>query len=284
MTAPSRPIRSRIACVAALLLVLGSALMPRTAFAAAPIVIDGKFEDWEGRAYLDDPYGDTKHHWDDVRYWYWGTNDGVSSIYFMVHRYEHHGQDLDESQDNSQNQSDDESYSIPAISGISEGKGNKDKKQVHYTIFVDLDNDGRFSEAHDAAIYADYYPKYDGLTLVSVFSPGGQQFYSGMWGDSDQEGGRRCEWQVPFSYLGIQPGQAIRMVLFAQDKRTDWLRPDPISEYEDLVRRREADRVPDRGDLQWSPISTLGEYGWVALVGAGVVIPLVLKRRKRNLG
>ena len=54
--------------------------------------MDGEFEDWQGQAYLDDPYDDTKHHWDDVRHWYFATNDNVSAMYFMMQRYEHSGQ------------------------------------------------------------------------------------------------------------------------------------------------------------------------------------------------
>jgi hypothetical protein len=219
--------------------------------------MDGEFEDWEGQAYLDDPYDDTKHHWDDVRYWYWATNDGVSSLFFMIQRFEHAGENQEK---DNKIVDEDPAYAIPIESGISEGK-DKDKKQVHYTIFVDLDNDGRFSEAHDGTIFVAHYPKYGGLTLVNVFGPGQYHVYTGMWGDSDDEGGRRVEFQVPFSYLGIQTGQVVRMVLFATDKRTDWTEPDHISDYEDLVDKREADRVPDHGDLQWSPISTLGDLG-----------------------
>ena len=127
------------------------------------------------------------------------------------------------------------------------------------------------------------YPKYNGLTMVRVFSPNQTRTYTGMWGDPDDEGGRRVEVAVPFSYLGLQAGEAIRLVLFAQDKRTDWADPDDFSEYERLVNRREADRVPDDDDLQWSPVSTLGDLGFVALIGSGIAIPLFLQRRRRNL-
>lgn len=270
----------RLACLLTLTFVLTSLVIPGVALAAGEVVMDGEFEDWEGQAYLPDPYDDTKHHWDDVRYWYFATNDGVSSLYFMIQRYEHSGQHQEK---DNRITDDDPAYAIPAEAGIHEGK-DKDKKQVHYTIFVDLDNDGRFSESHDATIYCAHYPKYGGLALVVVFSPAGYHLYTGMWGDPDIEGGRRVEFPVPFSYLGIETGQCIRMILFAQDKRRDWLDPDPISEYERLVDRREADRVPDEGDLQWSPISTLGDYGWIALVGSGIAIPVLLKRKGRIAG
>jgi hypothetical protein len=240
-------------------------------------VIDGEFSDWEGRARLDDPYDDTRDQWDDVRYWYWGTNDGISAVYFMVQRYEHYGQPLEKGGPQ------EEPAALPDTAGITEGK-DKDSTQVHYTIFVDCDNNGRFGEPADAVIYADYYPKYSGLALVSVFRGGSRYTYSGMWGDSLEEGGLRVEWIVTFQHLGIQPGQVLRLVLFAQEKRDDWMSPAPMARYENLARRREADRVPDRGDLQWAPISTLGDYGWLALVAAGVAVPAVLARKRKARG
>jgi len=270
---------SRVPAILVLLLLalLFTCALPGRASAATPIVIDGEFSDWEAQAHLEDPYDDTKHHWDDVRYWYWGTNDGVSAVYFMVQRYEHHGQFYEEGGP------EEEPAALPEIAGIAEGQG-KDKKQVHYTIFVDCDNNGRFGEPTDAVVYADHYPKYYGFTLVSVFRGGSRYTYSGMWGDSDEEGGLRVEWIVTFQHLGIQPGQVLRLVLFAQDKRDDWMSPAPMAQYEDLVRRREADRIPDRGDLQWAPISTLGDYGWLALVAAGVAVPAILARKRKALG
>lgn len=281
MTVYLRPRTRRTASVLALILALALFVTPHAGFAApGDVVMDGEFEDWNGRAYLPDPYDDTKHHWDDVRYWYWATNDNVSALFFMIERYEHSGHNQEQ---DDKIKDEDPAYAIPFQAGIQEGK-DKDKKQVHYTIFVDLDNDGRFDEPTDATIFAAHYPKYEGLTLVNVFGPNQYQTYTGMWGDPDNEGGRRVEFPVPFSYLGIEAGQVIRMTLFATDKRKDWDDPDPISEYERLVDRREADRVPDDGDLQWSPVSTLGDFGWIALIGTGVAIPVLLKRRGRMPG
>lgn len=286
------------------ILLLLVAFPPSRGLAASPIVLDGQFGDWLGKARLEDGYGDTKHHWDDVRYWYWATNDGQSAIFFMVQRYPRHGEgeDLEETGGEIDVQ-------MPFFPGVGlpgggsspypeledlmqefdSGKGNdKAKKEAHYTIFVDADNNGQFGDVGDAVIYADYYPKYLGYTGVSVFVRTGSTWarstYGGFWGENEADGGSRCEFPVPFSNLSIEPGQSLRLILFAQDKRTDPLIPDPISAYEHLVDRREADRVPDQGDLQWAPVSTLGRFGWLLLIAAGAVMPVVAKRRQSSPG
>lgn len=286
------------------------------ALAATPIDIDGEFSDWSGKAHLVDPMRDTKHHWDDVRYWYWATNDGESTIFFMVERFpRHYG---DSAPDEQCEQEIDVNWPFFPGLGIYQGsplsrpevqrllkeledsQGGffdddddvdciKDKKEVHYTIFIDTNNNGQFENSGDAVVFADYYPKYGGFTLVTVFVRSGAVWfwetgYGGFWGEDQFGGGLRCEFPVPFSAISIEPGQSLRLILFAQDKRRDCYYPDPIGDYERLVRRREADRVPDVGDLQWSPVSTLGRFGWLALLAAGAVMPVVAKRRRPASG
>jgi hypothetical protein len=54
---------------------------------AAPIYLDAKFSDWNGKACLTDGLNDTIADTNDISYWYFTTNDGESRLYVMVQRF-----------------------------------------------------------------------------------------------------------------------------------------------------------------------------------------------------
>ncbi|NPV69110.1 MAG: hypothetical protein HPY55_00510 [Firmicutes bacterium] len=207
-----------LALLTALLISLAS---PRAAQAATRIVLDGEFDDWGGKAHLDDPPGDARRGDYDLVRLYWANNPDQARLYFMVERLEHH---------------------------------KNDHKPVLYVMFIDTDNDGRFNGPADARVDVRYAPKSLGLVTVMVFrGPFPVAGYGGLWGETSDEGGTRCEWPVEFSDIDIEPGQVIRMVLFATDNPPN--RPS-IGAYENLASSGKADRLPDSGDIQWAPVPT----------------------------
>ncbi len=149
------------------------------ALAAGPIVVDGQFGDWDGQAYLDDPLGDARLPSTDIVRFYWGTNPGDGTAYFMLQRAEEH-----------------------------------QPRGVVYRLWVDTDNNGQYGEPQDRLVAVLYRARNGHSEVqVEVFTGTGQRVssYGGDWGDSLEESGTRCEFGVSFEDLGIRAGQAIRM-------------------------------------------------------------------------
>ena len=225
-----------------LLAVLLVCLAPvQSSAASQQIVVDGDFADWEGRAHVDDPE-DVHHDTYDLQSLYWGNNPNEDRLYFMIHRYE----------------PDDELG---------------EKGEVYYSLFVDSNNNGRMDDPDDRVVDITFEPDESGghgehgeqgLVTVDVWRGnvrvGGRQ---GYWGERADEGGRRAEFYVTFNEIGTGPGHVIRMVLFATDKNHHSEGSfghrfgATFDEWNDMVEKRWADRLPDTGDLQWSPIPTL---------------------------
>jgi hypothetical protein len=138
-----------------------------------------------------------------------------------------------------------------------------DIKKVTYTVFVDTDDDGNFDENGDRQVIVDYNPrKTDSIVQVQVKTGDGETTISnvsGDWGETESEGGLRVEFQVSFAALGINFGDVVRM----------------------YVESDQEDRLPDSGDIQWSPASVLG-YWLLGVVLAGGAVALWGIRRKKE--
>lgn len=209
---------------------------------AATIVIDGQFDDWVGQKNVGDPPGEVPKRIDILTF-YWGTNPGVSTLYFMVQR------------------------DYPG------GLGNQ---PVYYRIFINTDCDGSYTETSDRYLIISYDPTPSaGPTTVEVFPGNGGSriaIYAGNWGDPRGDpptGGTRTEFGVPFSDLGINPNQQICFYLGSYQNYTDARDGDDPN-----------DRVPASGDINDNPVPALG-YPLLALVVIGAII-VVWRRRGRS--
>lgn len=190
---------------------LGALFMsPVTANAATNIVLDGKFADWQGQMYLTDPAGDSKEDWGDLVGFYWANNPNDNNCYWMIER-------------------------LPST------------HPVHYTVYVDANNNGRYNEHVDRLIDVDYNltPNGSHVSVVVSYADTGKkisQTSNNDWGESDSEGGRKVEFKASFADLGFHIGQTIRMYATSGvggDGEEDGKESD----------KEVVDRVPDAGDV-----------------------------------
>lgn len=159
--------------------------------AQAWIRTDGRFWDWDGQAFLSDPYGDSDQN-HDIRYLYWATNEGVSYIYYMAERHS------------------------PANT----------YQAVTYRLNIDVNNNSIYSDAVDRYATISYTPSRNkGTVYVRIYTSGGALISanSGDWGNSAREGASKCEFGLSMSNLGISPGQAIRFYLTSNGTPYDQL-------------------------------------------------------------
>ncbi|MDY7039342.1 MAG: hypothetical protein SVX38_00610 [Chloroflexota bacterium] len=129
--------------------------------------------------------------------------------------------------------------------------------RAYYFVFLDTNNDGNYTGSQDRLIQVLYNPrKDDSEVTVTVFTGTGSQISqsSGDWGESRGEGGGRAEWRVSFADLGIDAHQTVSMYAGGGPNAD----PDNI------------DRIPDSGDITWSPIPILG-WPWLTVIVAVVV-------------
>ena len=137
---------------------------------------------------------------------------------------------------------------------------SSDRKDVVYILYVDTNNNGDFSEAGDREVVIDYKPIGQASKVgVIVRDAGTQAVISEVkdadWGLSKDEGGGSVEFRASFGDLGIVANQTIRFYV------------------DSFSRDGFQDRVPDSGDIQWSPVNILG-YALLSvfILGGGVVI------------
>ena len=127
---------------------------------------------------------------------------------------------------------------------------------LKFTIYIDTNNNGVFTENVDRKFGdGQYTPKTGNISEVVYKVHYGDDTgeiasYQGDWGESVEEGGLNAELTATFAELGITANQTIRMYV----------------ETEDL------DRVPDTGDIQWSPVNILGYPLLGVLMLAGILL------------
>ena len=132
---------------------------------------------------------------------------------------------------------------------------------LKFTIFIDTNNNGTFNETVDRKLGdGQYTPKDPDSEVIYKVKYGDDSgdiaTYSNDWGESTAEGGLNAELTATFAELGIVANQTIRI----------------------YVETGDSDRVPDSGDVQWSPVDILG----YPLLAAGILVGAVLIWRFRG--
>jgi hypothetical protein len=134
-----------------------------------------------------------------------------------------------------------------------------DQRSVTYVVGVDANNDGNVDSSSDRLINVYYAPLPDSSivhvvvdaadTNAHVFGPVVTD--SGL---SDEEGGASVEISVPIDVLGLSAHQPARFYIWSKQGQ--------------LI-----DRVPNNGDVQWTPVDVLGKVllSLVFVVGLGVI-------------
>ena len=148
--------------------------------AAGLIVLDSLFNDWAGQAYVTDPTGDGSQGTDFTKF-YFATNPGVSTLFFMLER-------------------------LPS-----------DQQIIIWQSF-DMNNNGIFNEPTDRLVKVTYDPKNNNSKVDVTVYTGTNQFIAQIannvdYGESEREGGEKVEWVVPMGLLGMTPGQTINIGL-----------------------------------------------------------------------
>lgn len=242
----------------------GDAKLPDVPLVLAPgavdrIVVDGEFADWEGYPNLADQVGDATKARGDLSLFQWANNRDVEVNFWMIERHVNSPHPNYDEEDEEDEDDDNAWRSWADEHGFS---ADTHGHQVKYTIYIDMDNDGDFSETDDRRVMVDYLPSIgDSSVQVRVKAGHGGHtifFDSGDWGESIAEGGRRVELEVPFEHLGLTGGQVIRMYV-----ESEW-----------------DDRLPDSGDIQWSPASVLGYAVLAILLGASAIVFWRIRTRK----
>lgn len=123
--------------------------------------------------------------------------------------------------------------------------------RVFYYIFIDCNSNNSTNDVVDRKIQVYYDPQANSSQVtVTVMRGTGAVInqYSGNWGDPSSLGGRRVEFRASFADLGIDAHQTIQMSAGASQSGSE----------------TNIDRMPNAGDITWTPIPVLG---WVGLAG-----------------
>lgn len=171
-----------------LLLLAAIWLLPTVAY-AAPVTIDGTFTDWAGQAHLTSPSrnGPTRT---DVAAFYWASDKEMFETYWMVER-----QTTNRTPFNTYN-------------------GQSDP--VTYYLFMDLNDNGVYTDAVDRTARVFYQPlRGSSEVTVQLFDREGALLYegSGDWGEPIERGGQRVEWSLSLFDLDLAPDQRFRVYL-----------------------------------------------------------------------
>lgn len=180
-----------------ILLVFFQILMVSPALAANDITMDGGFGDWSGQANVYDSLNGLLLT-DDIYYFYWATNEGDSSLYFMIQRYSW-GSWLDW---------------IPAT----------------FYVYLDINDNGSYSDTTDRYLRI-YYDPDDGSADITVYTGKNKtvRSYSGFWGQTSYSGtGNKVEFMATMADLGLYPAQTIRMYAASSSDTTASVQWSPI--------------------------------------------------------
>lgn len=140
---------------------------------------------------------------------------------------------------------------------------NPDPFPTTYRLNLDINDNGIYHNGIDRYALITYNPFLNGWVTVSVYKGNSQiiRMYSGNWGERGRDGGQKCEFSISSEDLSNYPGQSMRMYVTSFNFIND--------------------RVPDTGDIQWSPIPILGMWGLGIVFILGLTAAAIsIKRRK----
>jgi len=204
---------------------------------AGIITIDGSFGEWSGQAFISDPFNDQD---DDEKYdlheLYWANNLNEEINYHMIKRHTTDGAPFD-------------------------GDNGQDDAG-RFILFIDGNDNGVFTDSNDRYVEIRHEPENGGRVKVKVRMADNNSVISDSgwndWGETEGEGGLRLEFALDWEDLGIDLGDVIRMYLISYKSKVG----DPD----------EKDRLPDSGDIQWSPASILGPVMLGLVTGFGILV------------
>lgn len=206
-------------------------IIPTPALAAGIITLDGSFGDWSGQPCIGDPVGDASSDSNDLTNFCFVSDQTDEIAFFFIERL-------------------------------------KDtNKPLNFTIFLDINDDGDYTDAVDRLIRGNYNANQNN-TKVDVDLYDGQDVFlkeiaKGVdWGENGRNGASKVELGVSFADLGIAPGSTVAISMFTASTQGG---------------------AVDDGSLevQWTPADALG---WV-LLGFLVVLAsykMVNKSRRKE--
>ena len=232
------------------------------------IILDSQFTDWYGQKNITDPAGDATAWGADFTAFYWANNSNDSTCYWMLQR-------------------------------------KTSQRNVEYLVYFDTNNNGNFSEHVDRVVVVFYDPlKNTSNVNVEVRYADNWQLISSSnnndWGESLTEGATKVEFGASFADLGFGTGQTIRMYAVSFTAHTDDVvdntKTEDDSNSSEFNSNGEdnqavnvdnnssritlpADRIPDKGDIQWSPVPLLGYPLLIVVVVSGVILIWYFKGR-----
>lgn len=276
-------------------------LSPSIAYAGDPITLDGQFADWTGRANITDRTGDA-FLTGDITEFAWTTNDNESNLYFMIKRNRYNNVwdlapafykvNLDIN-DNGIYHSGNDRYLLvsyfPHLDGlviVSLFRGNGQLVKTYsgnwgeatsqnwerslpdnwsqalpgnwHNAFPD-DWEGTLPNDWSKWFHKDwdewYYNDWN-----EWFPSAWHDLFPANWGGALPRGGTQCEFYATMNDLGMYPAQPIRMYA------------------ESVV--LPPDRVPNNGDIQWSPIPIMPTWALAALFVAGLAAAIIIIKRR----
>ena len=182
-----------------------------------------------------DPYNDQLGGYEnDLHELYWANNLNEEVNYHMITRHTQDGVPFD-------------------------GTNANDKKGKFY-LFIDTNNNGDFGESGDRKIEITHESNNGGRVKVKVRQSDNNSIISdsgwNFWGESEGAGGLRFEFALDWGDLGISLGDVIRMYLNTYGGKNNDFK----------------DRLPDSGDVQWSPASIFGPVLLAIITGGGIFV------------
>ncbi len=202
------------------------------------MTIDGSFSDWGGQAFISDPFDDhtATNHKFDLHELYWANNVDEEFNYHMIKRH--------------------------TPDGLPFSGANWQNAAGTYILYIDTNDDGVFTSSGDRKVEIRHEPNNGGRVRVKVRFAHNNNVISNTgwnnWGETKAEGGLRAEFALDWDDLGISLGAVIRMYL--------------VSYSNTVGNPNERDRLPDSGDVQWSPASIFGPILLAVVTGLGIVV------------
>lgn len=274
-----------------------------TAVAAAPvIVLDGDFSDWTGQMYITDPTGDAAIHHRDITAFYWANNPDDETCYWMLERvpasstvryavlidtnnngiFNEHDDRLVQVVYNPRGQDSrvkmivrygDTGQKISSVYNQDWGESiNEGGRKVEFSVSFD---DLGMGIGQTIRMYAIAYRIIPMLGFVNNMDLQDlEDFVDDLELDDveeylDEE--EQADFEAFLNYL-----QSIDLEDFLNNQGLEGLEEFIMG----IIGNHVIDRVPDSGDVQWSPVSILGYPMLIGVMVVAVVGIWYFKGRK----